>query len=114
MKIYATIISERASKGQGGNKKLEIVLTIEDENKKKKYFGKITLTRNKDFYWLGFIDRNTNCLNLDYYNLDKLKGKKRKSDGGDKSLKCGCVVNYTGSPSIIYCHEHNRHNPPKS
>lgn len=32
MKLYATVTSERASKGQGGNKFLEIELKVRDRN----------------------------------------------------------------------------------
>lgn len=33
MKLYATVTSERASKGQGGHKRLDIVLTCKDEER---------------------------------------------------------------------------------
>jgi uncharacterized ferredoxin-like protein len=36
MKLYATITSERASKGQGGNEYIEIELLVGTKNKQKK------------------------------------------------------------------------------
>jgi len=86
MKLYAITTSERASKGQGGNKKLEIELTI-GSAKERIPFGKMVLTQNNDVFILMFQDRNTNIHNLDSYTL---KGKKQKSDNTGKYYCTWC------------------------
>ena len=44
MKLYATTTSERASKGQGGNNKIEIILTYGNE---RKVFKKLVFSMEK-------------------------------------------------------------------
>jgi hypothetical protein len=61
MKLYATITSERASKGQGGNKYIDIVLQVEHPNGERQTIGKIALTAgNKDNpkFDLVYVDDN--------------------------------------------------------
>lgn len=44
MKLYATTTSERATKGQGGNKSIEIMLQVrDDERKTDDYVGRVNL-----------------------------------------------------------------------
>jgi len=61
MKLYAKISSERASKGQGGNKFLDILLTFEFKNSegKKEYATMGTVTLN-DQGILSFTDWHGN------------------------------------------------------
>ena len=61
MKLYAKISSERASKGQGGNKFLDILLTFEVKNSegKKEYATMGTVTLN-DQGILSFTDWHGN------------------------------------------------------
>lgn len=45
MKLYATVTSERASKGQGGNEYIEIILKVQDRVKP---IGMLVLTYHED------------------------------------------------------------------
>jgi len=56
MKLYANIKSERASKGQGGNKFLKIDLTMIDNKKQIVKFCTLYYGENEGSYSLG-IDR---------------------------------------------------------
>ena len=61
MKLYANVSSERATKGQGGNKYIDVVLQVEHPAGWRQVIGKIALTAgNKDnqFFNLVFIDEN--------------------------------------------------------
>ena len=61
MKLYAKTTSERASKGQGGNKKLEINLTIDD--KLRKEIGNLIMTYdNIEGYSVYYYPINSNCV----------------------------------------------------
>jgi len=48
MKLYSTITSERATKGQGGNEYLDIEITYTDKNNKIKPLRKFLVTINED------------------------------------------------------------------
>lgn len=48
MKLYATITSERASKGQGGNEFIESIITI-DEGKRKAVHIQVWIEKEKIF-----------------------------------------------------------------
>jgi len=48
MKLYSTITSERATKGQGGNEYLDIEITYADKNNKIKPLRKFLVTINED------------------------------------------------------------------
>lgn len=50
MKLYATSRSERAQKGQGGNKYLETVHTVEHDNGERQQVASTTVTREGDEY----------------------------------------------------------------
>ena len=67
MKLYATTTSERATKGQGGNKILCIYLT----NEKRQVVGEIVMdaTRNMAQGWIG-NDK------IDTYLTQKAKSKR--------------------------------------
>lgn len=47
MKLYATTTSERASKGQGGNRNIIVEFTVQDGNEYKK-IGEVELYYNND------------------------------------------------------------------
>ena len=50
MKLYAQTDSDRASKGQGGNKNVTTVYTIEHDTKEREEIGRTTVTRtDNDF-----------------------------------------------------------------
>ncbi len=48
MKLYATTTSERASKGQGGNKYLEIAIQVELEDGTRDHFTTMRLEKNEN------------------------------------------------------------------
>lgn len=76
MKLYATVTSERASKGQGGNKYLNFEITVGEEDEKQTIlYGMVERTENEkeDIYvlWNGDLQ------------ADKIiipKGKKQKGE----------------------------------
>ncbi|HEX3624885.1 MAG TPA: hypothetical protein VH280_05590 [Verrucomicrobiae bacterium] len=73
MKLYATVASERATKGQGGNDYLKIV--IKDEMKTTKAIIDVT---NDEF---GFVIDYTDCHTGETNRLkEELKGKKQKGN----------------------------------
>jgi hypothetical protein len=45
MKLYATVTSERASKGQGGNNHIVVELTVETEMDSRQHFGTLKLVK---------------------------------------------------------------------
>lgn len=71
MKLYATTTSERASKGQGGNK----FLCIEVQNEKKEVICEINCMPS----FLTIRSFETEGLYIDYSEL-KLKGKSQKGE----------------------------------
>ncbi len=72
MKLYATVTSERASKGQGGNDKLEILITI--DGKLRKTLAEITVLPSGTIV----IDEGANCeLIVNEYDI---KGKQQKGE----------------------------------
>lgn len=52
MKLYATVSSERASKGQGGSKKLEVLLQIDP--KQRIQVGRIVMISEDDGYTIKY------------------------------------------------------------
>ncbi len=74
MKLYATTTSERASKGQGGNEFLEIVITDKDKN------TIIKLLIIPDEYIF-----RASLKTSDKVYLDKIGDIKGKSQKGEKS-----------------------------
>lgn len=60
MKLYATTISERASKGQGGNKK--VIINLKIDPKKRKEIGNLVMTYDDiDGYQVIYYPINENC-----------------------------------------------------
>jgi hypothetical protein len=53
MKLYATTTSERATKGQGGNK--EILIDLKIENPERKRFAMLKLTNYTDSFELAIM-----------------------------------------------------------
>ena len=80
MKLYATTTSERASKGQGGNKQVEILLQVDD--KLKVQAGRIIMKAEQDGYIINYYPicgasfRATKGKNI-VPLLDTIKGKKQ-------------------------------------
>ena len=80
MKLYATVSSERATKGQGGNEYLKISLTV-GSAKNAIDFGTLILDQRED------EDGNKEAFVLTYngdeiasYNPNEEKGEKQKGD----------------------------------
>ena len=91
MKLYATITSERASKGQGGNKYLLIELTIENDKGEYADMGQLKLYRvdtNPTGTALVYLPRKDHKI---HYGtpaaLDFLPDEKGKKQTGEK---CYC------------------------
>jgi len=76
MKLYATVTSERASKGQGGNEYVEIELM----GKNKFIMATMTFIENNDKYHLFLDSVDNNLLNFHQFPT---KGKKTKEQKGD-------------------------------
>jgi len=87
MKLYATTTSERASKGQGGNEYLEIVVTGED----KKPFLEMKITPKGDHYDIsGYVmqaEHAPNRRSEQFFKYEVLtKGEQKK---GELTETCG-------------------------
>jgi len=82
MKLYATVTSERASKGQGGNKRVEITLLIHPIERKE--IGRLIMKCEDDVYTVYYYPINTNCeeqeLNSGRMLLYETKGEKQKGE----------------------------------
>lgn len=83
MKLYATITSERASKGQGGNKQVEILLQVDP--KLRIQTGRIIMKVEEDGYTIKYYPicgasfRSTKDKNV-IVLLDTTRGKKQKDE----------------------------------
>lgn len=77
MKLYATITSDRASKGQGGNKELVINITV--GNISRREIANIVLRTNGGS--LGYDEKNMYA--LEYYPVNRNKGGRIVLDKGD-------------------------------
>ncbi len=76
MKLYATVTSERASKGQGGNKQVDIELMVGDA-KNPKQIARLVL-KNNDTEFLLFADILNNPNRMTLYR--ETKGNKQKGE----------------------------------
>jgi len=83
MNLYATIESERASKGQGGNKYLHTELRV-GSRYDSKLIARIELTNEKEGYSLNLkIDpryTNDSAGRVVFFPQDKIKGKRKKDN----------------------------------
>ncbi len=82
MKLYATVATERATKGQGGNKQLNISINI--DSKEVPRFKLFITKREDDSTDIVFVDMEKPYPNEIYST--KIKGKKKK----DEQL-CICI-----------------------
>lgn len=88
MKLYATTTSERASKGQGGNKEINIVLQA--DAKKRKTVARLLFAPNqhvKDAYFINvYTDRGMTAFEFNLNvgalstQIKETKGEKKKDD----------------------------------
>ena len=92
MKLYATITSERATKGQGGNNELVINITV--GNKSRREIANIVLRTSGGSIRDG-IDKDMYA--LEYYPVNRDKGGRTVLDKGEleeakaKRQKDGCA-----------------------
>ena len=90
MKLYATTTSERASKGQGGNKYVEVHLSA---NKKTLINAYVKQTA-EDMFELEIFSSDMKRIYHNVYSIpDRTKGNKQKGDCeiygcSDKGHKC--------------------------
>ena len=87
MKLYATVTSERASKGQGGNKFIKVALQVEHPNGEREMLPSLWLNEEQDFFSLS-ISNGSGLKTV--YELpkkgeqctmcDKRKGEKQKGE----------------------------------
>ena len=83
MKLYATTTSERASKGQGGNKHLQTDILVEKNDRERYYCGTLTVRNDTEQYVIAWTDGTTSDiteLKRVSKQVEYLKGKKKKSD----------------------------------
>jgi len=78
MKLYSTITSERASKGQGGNKYIEIVL-LQEINGKRVNVGKVVMEQGKVHFLYNQISDDV-IVTLNGSRINEKKGKQRKAE----------------------------------
>jgi hypothetical protein len=82
MKLYAKIQSERATKGQGGNKEIVIDLLIDPV--KRMEIGRVVMTCEDDVYTVYYYPINDNCedqkINSGRVLLYESKGEKQKGE----------------------------------
>ena len=55
MKLYAQTQSERAGKGQGGNKEMTTVYTIEHDTKEREEIARVSLTKDVDTFTMRVV-----------------------------------------------------------
>ena len=92
MKLYATVTSERASKGQGGNEFLEIVIM----NEEKEQQARFDVTNDENGFILDYLDYATGEVtrlkrgaNTTHGTASRIetKGKKQKGEEYERELK---------------------------
>jgi len=94
MKLYATVTSERASKGQGGNKYIRIELAAGSaEDSKMKYVLEFTPD------WILLRDNYGNELYHDKREMIETKGEKQKGE----CPKCGSSNNEILDNASFHC-----------
>jgi hypothetical protein len=88
MKLYATVTSERASKGQGGNEYINIKLC----DKEKMQFAEFHIWELPDGICIAYdIDEDVAYLEKDI-NGRVTKGKQQKGEAcANGSIKCGLL-----------------------
>lgn len=80
MKLYATVTSERASKGQGGNERLDTYIRIGDREKVKFFLG-IGVSENGENYRLELVDMRDSSVDKVLAVIeDSIKGEKQKGE----------------------------------
>ena len=82
MKLYASVSSERATKGQGGNKQVTVNLKIDPVARKE--IGNLVMRHENGIYTVYYYPINENCLeqklNSGRVLLYETKGEKQKGE----------------------------------
>jgi hypothetical protein len=98
MKLYANTTSERASKGQGGNREIVIELTIDE--KERKMIGRVVMRYEEDAGYTVY-----------YYPITETTGKGGRillhEEKGKKLQKAKCLMqdcNRDATQDSGYCH----------
>lgn len=93
MKLYAKINSDRASKGQGGNKYLATEYYIVDREKPQ---AKVEIINDKEKGEIHFVVKEyffgkwtEKYHNIYYINIEKTKGKRQKGENTSHCGECG-------------------------
>ncbi len=86
MKLYATVKSERASKGQGGNN--ELVINIKVGNESRREIANIVLRTSGG----SLKGDNDNAYALEYYPVNRDKGGRIILDSGEIEEKGGIKI----------------------
>lgn len=87
MKLYATTTSERASKGQGGNKYLNVAIS----NDKNETIFYMELLPNGDSFIVKSMGATDGVRDILYQNILQLKGKKQKTAKQALCMNCGSL-----------------------
>ena len=80
MKLYATVTSERATKGQGGNECLKIIVLDEYKTQKARF----DVTNDEDGFILDFLNYESGAVT----RLLEQKGEKQKGEQKAPCLDC--------------------------
>jgi hypothetical protein len=80
MKLYATTTSERASKGQGGNKDILVVITAEITGERQEIFSVSVVNTEKGFYAMDVKMPDGQLIHHKISKGDVLKGERQKGD----------------------------------
>lgn len=108
MKLYATVTSERASKGQGGNEYIEITLKGEEE----RYSHTLIYTKNglilykmkNNILEPVYMEKSENCQSMDdiLKELEALPTEKGEKQKGEKCVHCEAM--HRVSPQNCFRH----------
>lgn len=87
MKLYANVSSERATKGQGGNKYLDIIIQV---GKARQKIAKLKVkpfpdNSSDNIFKIELFDFNSDIPLSSHTFFTQTKGKKKKSE-----RECGC------------------------
>jgi hypothetical protein len=93
MKLYGTITSERATKGQGGNKYLNIDILVGDKNNPI-LLAQFTAEHKSDVDGMGsgYVLYDHNSRENIYWVLDKEKGERQKGEMSEPRQDYHCKI----------------------
>ena len=80
MKLFATTTTERATKGQGGNKRLDIEVVYGSKQQQLKACSVYIQANSDDTFTMTIIDNNNSTLLHTILPTKSLKGEKKKGE----------------------------------